>query len=488
MQRAAAGAADRLAEDICREPRGIFLARSRAAGWRRQARAARVGLEGQRATAEPPDGSQMARWQRDWAGLTGGGGQATDWTAGATAGGTVLIAALALLGWLLARPWPAIAISQPGAAVIGLVVAGLGAAWVGWAVATWRVRGLKRRWQVLADEQLNEQVRRQQRLGLARVYGRLEGDMAALQETLDGAIGELARWTASEGDAGRASGADGATEANEADDAGGASVSGAASVPGRASGANQSPAGQWSHLRRPLASEEIWQEAKARISQASEGNEKTRAALRRAWQAGDAKVDVGVGVDVDVVPSSADVAGREDDPSRLVGAILRAQLAGEEGSSVTGEKAAVADGLALAGALRRYAALATDFLCPTHRLLVDHAELVRQAAREYGIEQNLLGDGENAPLDVLEDLYGRAKPAGSYEITSTFARDTGDVEFGVTPEGSNSHLQRAAEQRGMPLLASHNPLSASLVRITGQLALQDLALFERGRRLYDSMR
>jgi hypothetical protein len=448
VQRAAAVAAAKLAEDICREPQGILLARSRVAGWSQQVRSALAGLEGQTAQAQPdpPDRGQMARWQRNWAGLTADGGQSTAWASGAAAGGLVLLASWALVGWFLSRALPSPTVYQLAAAAMALVLAALGSAFVGWAMATRRVRGLKRRWQSLAFEHLNWHIRRQQQFGLSRVYQRLEGDLAALQEALDGAISELTRWTASDGEA------------------------------------SEPPAQQWTHLRRPHASEQIWQETQARISQASAGNEKTRVALRRVWQA------VDVNVDVDVDHSAPEPDGCERDPSRLVQAILRAQTVGEAEGIFTGEKAAHAGGRALAGALRRYAALATDYLCPTQRLLVDYGDLVRRAALENGIEKALLGDGGDPPLVFLEDLYARAKPAASYEITSTLVRDSGDFEFGVTPEGTSSHLQRAAEQRGMPLLASHDPLSVSLVRITGQLALQDLALFERGRRLYRSMR
>jgi hypothetical protein len=440
VPRAAAVAANRLANDICQGPQGILLARSRVAGWSRQVRAILAALEAQAVQAQPgpPAGSQMARWQQQWAGLSAGGGQRMGWAAGAAAGALVLLASLALVGWFLSRAVPSPTIYQWAAAVTVLVFAALGSASVGWAVATHRVRTLKLRWQSLAYDHLNRRLQRQQQLGLSRVYQRLERDLAALQETLDDAISELERWTAS-------------------DDA-----------------ANEQPGRQWAHLRRPQASEQIWQETQALIRQASAGNEKTRTALRRVWQV--------------TAHSTPELAGRGRDPNRLIQAVLHAQISGEAEGTGTGEQAARTGGLALAGALRRYAVLATDFLCPTQRLLGDHADLVRWAAREFSIETTLLGDGDSPPSVLLEDLYARAKPAASYEITSTLARDIRDFEFGVTPEGSNSHFERAAEQRGMPLLASRDPLSVALVRITDQLALRDLALFERGRRLYSSIR
>ena len=439
-QDAAALAVEKLAEDICSAPAGILRACARAARWAGQAQAVLAELEQRTPSTGRDDRYQagMARWQREWAGLAEKNGRGYDWGLGTAAGILALLVSCGIVAWLATRT-PSPTTPQRLATILALAVAALGSAFVGWVVATQRVRGLKRQWERLAQEHLAWRARRQLQLGMVRLYGRIHDDLAALQTNIEEAIGDLTRWSAGGDSAGQ--------PPASPDDA---------------------------HLRRPHAGERIWRETQKRIAKASASGERSRGEFQRLWQPGHAAHGEGT---------------QEGSLHGQVRAILRARLKNRPARAIPGDPA-------LSGVLREYAALATDYLCPKHRLLADHAELAEQAARENDIEQALFGDlqafpdgtGNHVPLSFLEDIYVRAKPAANYEITSAFSREMGEVEFGVTPEGNGSRLQHAAEQRSMPLLASHDPLSISVVRVVWGLALQDLALAERCNRAYRSLR
>ena len=146
-------------------------------------------------------------------------------------------------------------------------------------------------------------------------------------------------------------------------------------------------------------------------------------------------------------------------------------------------------GHSIAEVFREYAARATEYLCPTHRLFADHPALVQKAVGQYGSERLLLSDQRHEPAgagdhngaDVVEDIYVRAKPSAGFEVTYLLSSDVLEVEFGVGADGPTSPLRRVFEQRGMPLLTSKDPLALSVIRTVNRLSPLELILTERCR-------
>jgi len=446
--RAAAAAVARLVEDICGASPGLLRARVRAARWTAQIESVLGDLARAKMPTESAGGQQgrMALWRREWNALGAGG--VSEWEASAAGGALGLVAASILAGWLVWRSTVPISPLQLVAAVLAALAVALVSARAAWTIATWRVRRLKRDWILLAREHLAQHARRRLHCSLVRLYEQLHADLAALQASIEEAIAELAAWAeAGDGVSGR--------------------------LPSQAGSA---------HLRLAHGSDRLWQTVREQITQATAQGENSRGEFGRCW----------------LVQGRAPLhhQRREHGPSARVQAILRARIdQAKIGATGVPDPDRPAGGSALAAVYRDYAALATRYLGRREALLAGHAGLVRQVAREYDIERTLFGEteapasdaGDHLPLAFLEQSYTRARPAANYEVISRFSRDAGDVEFGVTPEGSNSRLGNPARQRGIPLLASRDPLSVIFVRIVGGLALEDLTLAGRCRRAYQSI-
>jgi len=423
--RAIAAAVTRSAEEIARKPSGLLQAKARAAQWSAASEAVLAEIA---RSKSPGDDSgyrrRIALWQREWAAAAAGG--LPGW-AGAFAGALIgLGVAVSIAAWSASAAGPA---SVAGSSAVGLAV-GLAAAilavWAGWALATRKVRGLKQRWISLAQERLALQAAQRFQKGLQRLYEDLYAGLSVLQGVIAEAVADLTLWAATP---------DGATGAGS---------------------------GQ---LRRPHPNDGLWQAVRAEIAGAA--GDRSLAEFASAWTGRD-----------DLLPG-------QPGPGQRLGARVAALLEARLGTGGSG-------GPRLSTLYRTCAAFATSYLCPKGKLLADHPVAVRLAARAYAIEPALFGrlqsgapgGSEQLPPAFLEDLWARAQPAANYEIVSRLARDAGDLEFGVTPDGGNSLLSRAAEQRSLPLLASHDPLAIGLVRLMDGLALDDLALTERCHRAY----
>ncbi len=453
--RAAAAAVTRLVEDICSASGGLLRARACGAQWNGQIEAtleelARADLPGESGGGHP---AKMARWRRRWEALGAGGPSAG---AASAAGGVLgLLAAAIVAGWLVARAPVSLSSFQSLALILAAFAVALVSAGAGWTIATWRERRLKRAWILLAREQLAQHARRRLQRALVRLYGQVQFDLRAVQASIEEATAELVAW-AEAGD-----GADGR--------------------PPAAAGS--------SHLRLAHDSDRLWQTVREQVTQATAQGESGLApgsdggtesgAFARGWLGDD--------------QGPLQPRRREHGPRARVQAILRASI--DQAKSTATDADRPAAGTALAAIYRDYAALATRHLGGPEGMLAGHAQLVRQVAQEHDLERTLFGDGEEPaelegeqlPLDFFEQSYTRARPAANYEVVSRLSRDGGDVEFGVTPEGGRSWLAAPARQRGLPLLASHDPLSLIFVRIVGGLALEDLTLAARCRHAYQSL-
>jgi hypothetical protein len=430
----------RLAAIICSNPSGLLAARAHAGQWLAEAEAALDELARTQSPSERDDNYRrgMALVQRAWAAASAHSRPIWLWTAGGAAVGlacaVVFLASLVMGNGMRLAGWPILGTLLT---IVGLAAIG---AWVGWANATGPARRLKEDWLALADAHLAWRARRRLHADLLRLYRVVYADLESLGACLSGARDELAAWSAGSG-----------------------------------SPTRMLPDVSSTHLRLAHGSDRLWRAAQAQIAQAAAAGETGRSEFRRVWR-GHAHA----------------VPGMEaSDLSSQVAAIL-----GEPNSRRAQDQASVgAAAKALAGLYREYAVVATAYLRPQQKLLAGYSGLVQQVARDANIEQLLFGDPEGqpagpgalTPLTFLEDVYARAKPAANYEITSRLSPDAGDVEFVVTPAGSRSRLAHAAEQRGMVLLVSHDPLSITVVRVLGSLALEDLALAGRCRRSYQRL-
>jgi hypothetical protein len=86
-----------------------------------------------------------------------------------------------------------------------------------------------------------------------------------------------------------------------------------------------------------------------------------------------------------------------------------------------------------------------------------------------------------------EDMYARARPAASYDLSGAVAHHTVEVAFATTAEAPASRLRAAFEQRQMTLLSSHDPLTIAAVRTLHGLHLHNLMLSRRCAAAYSQL-
>lgn len=151
-------------------------------------------------------------------------------------------------------------------------------------------------------------------------------------------------------------------------------------------------------------------------------------------------------------------------------------------------------GWSLRALVDEYTVQATHHLLPERRMLPRQPAFIRQIAEKYAIERLLFGssgptptrsvfEGEN-PLAFVEELSARAKPAANYDLTTPFAHQKVEVDFGITAEREGSTLIRPLAQRSMTLLSSYDPMALSMVRTLHGLTLDDLTLTDHYRYEY----
>jgi hypothetical protein len=285
---------------------------------------------------------------------------------------------------------------------------------------------LKRQGMRLTQEQTSRLASELLRRGLFRAYSRLYEELQGLETSVDRALVQISDWARAEA----------------------------------------SPGAGTVHIRAAPADKELWKRVQEHVRHSSANGEITCKRFRELWES-------------DGSSSQEWSSGG----GRLV-RLVRAALDGRHG--------ALDDDSSLAQAFREYAVLASQYLCPTHRLFADHPSLVQEASEHHRVERLLSGEQGHAPsgagdrsgADAIEDLYARAKPCAGFEITYLPSSDVLEVEFGVAAVGLASPMQRAFEQRGMPLLASEDPLTLSVVRTVNRLSRAELILTERCRAEY----
>jgi hypothetical protein len=92
-----------------------------------------------------------------------------------------------------------------------------------------------------------------------------------------------------------------------------------------------------------------------------------------------------------------------------------------------------------------------------------------------------------SPLTFAEDIYARARPAASYDLSGAVAHHTVEVTFATTAEAPTSRLRAAFEQRQMALLSSYDPLTVTAVRTLHGLHLHNLMLSQRCAEAYHTL-
>jgi hypothetical protein len=133
-----------------------------------------------------------------------------------------------------------------------------------------------------------------------------------------------------------------------------------------------------------------------------------------------------------------------------------------------------------------YVDLSTRHFIADDRGMPQRRDFVRHVFEQHGIEQLLLAsstarsNGTHDPYNALvEDLYIRARPSASYDISNTLSYRVLEIDFAVTANAEASSLRPAFEQRYMALLPSYDPLSITVVRTVNGLQLRDLLLTTR---------
>jgi hypothetical protein len=424
-------ASERILSDICSAPNGILGARARVAGWIREVEAVLLDLDREPLAREPSDHRQreLEGWRREFAAAVANQPLASAmWLRVALFGGFAwVLLSLALLFQtafpLSQRQQILVAVSSVALLVVLVLI--------GWLAVTQHIRRLKRQRIAMAQEHLSEAAQQMLQQGLFRVYRRLHRELRHLQTIIQGTIDDLEGWARSEGPSE-------------------ALLAGVNAI----------------YLRRAHPDDQLWQRIRDRIKEETAEGKNSRNRFRELWR--------------------AEGSALRDWQEQGDGLVRHVRRTLEPGPNP------VEDEVSLARIFRAFAARATGYLCPRHRLLADHRDFVLEVAARYGIE-GLLFDGGSSPsagtadhsqIAFVEDIYTRAKPSANYEVMYTLPTSVVEVEFGVTPAGTDSALQRAFEQRNISLLSSQDPLSLSLVRTVNRLALQDVTLAERCRREY----
>lgn len=424
IQRAADLATEQIVADMTQAPDGILRARARLASWLDAVAALLRDLQPAIAAAGQEEEAYRARlhaWQTAFARAVAQHPRMIAlWS-------RVLIAAWLAAFGLVGAFWLQRVVDLGREGRIALAI-GLAAALSGLGVAAWRatvarLRQLERQRVALAQEALARLATRLLQRGLFRAYAQLGRELAGLQAAVEEALADLTSWAH----------------------------------------AGPAPEAESAATRAAVVSPALWADVRAHIQRESADGAQPLARFRALWRA-----------EGDDAPPWAPEANR-------LARRLRAALAVRQ--------RAPADAASLAAVFREYAARAAEDLCPTHRLLADHPDLVRDAIAQYRAEQLLASargpDGadaaEHTSADVVERLYVRAKPAAGFEVAYLLSSDVLEVEFGVGAAATTSPLHRVFEQRGLPLLSSHDPLALTLVRTVNRLAPAELILTERCR-------
>jgi hypothetical protein len=141
----------------------------------------------------------------------------------------------------------------------------------------------------------------------------------------------------------------------------------------------------------------------------------------------------------------------------------------------------------LAAIVRGYIDRATRHLVADQQGRLHNHAFVRHIFEHYSLEQVLFSvehasatnGAQDARFAFLEDIYARAKPSASYDLSGALAYPVLEVDFVVTDRASTSELRSACSQRAMALLSSYDPITISAVRTVNGLRLKDLALTAR---------
>jgi hypothetical protein len=442
IPRAADLAAEQVVADLCSAPDGILRARARLAGWLGSVGSLLHDLQqktGDRDGGDPYQG-ELDAWQREYTNAAASYPQTTALRVRilvlACFGAFVLAGAMLLQrGFELGREGRI-------ALLVGIAVVLAAVGIAAWFTITGRMRRLKRQRIKLLQESLSREASQMLWRGLFRAYSQLYGELNGLQAAVEGAFKELLDWTRAQPASEKA-----ASEAGE--------------VP----------------IRATLTDEGLWENVLGHVRRENADGERSRKRLHELWQAeGNASREW--------LPQGSKLA------RRLTEALEGRRLAQGDTPSMagsTGHSMAGSTGHSIAEVFRDYAAQATEYLCPTHRLFADHPALVQEVVSSSGVERLLLSDrmhepagaGDHSGAEVVEDICVRAKPSAGFEVAYLLSSDVLEVEFGVTAEGTASPLQRAFEQRGMPLLTSKDPLTLSVIRTVNRLSPSELILTER---------
>ncbi len=418
-------ATERIVQDLVSAPNGLLRSRARISGWLHEVEQVLQELDRTRPQSEPEERYRhvLARWQRECIAASSREDRAARlWLRGLMFGIPALLVAAVAAWALLTLPlgWSQrIAVLASGLGV----VAGLGL--FIWFSATQQVRSLKDRRLAISQEYLSRTAYALLHRGLSVLYRRLHRELSLRLSTIQDAIDELSRWSRER------------------------QATAMCRLPGNVV-----------HLRTPHPDDQIWQEVLGHIRAESGQGQHTRERFRELWRA-----------------SGRALWDWQEEGNELA-LRVRAALARPAGEGGAGR--------ALADIYRAYAARASEYLYPGNRLLGGHPDLVQRMAAGCRIERVVLqkiAAGESSSsysqAAYVEDLCTRAKPSANYEIMHTLSSEALEVAFGVSPSGSNSELQRAFEQRNVPLLPSQDPFSLSLVRTVNRLVLQELSLYER---------
>lgn len=438
ISRAAELAAGQVVADLCSAPNGILAARARLAGW--------LGAVGsllddlQRKTGDRRGGelrqAKLDAWQREYASI------AETYQQTVTLRMRILmlacLAAFVLAGAILLPRVSELGREGSIALLMGLAVLLPALGTAAWFAITGRMRRLKRTRIDLLEEALSWEASQMLCRSLFDAYSQLYEELRGLQAAIESGVKELVDWTRAQ-----------------------------PAVQDLVSEAGEVP------IRAMLADEGLWEGVRKHVRRESADGERSRTRFQQLWR-----------VEGD--------ASRAWLPQAKLAARLTAALDGRRQVQGDAPSVSTSTGHSIAELFREYARRSAQYLCPTHRLLADHPALVEEVISSSGVERLLLSDqrqgpagvGEHSGTEVVEDICVRAKPAADFEITYLLSSDVLEVEFGVAAEGSASPLQRAFEQRGLPLLASKDPLTLSVVRTVNRLSPSELVLTERCRDEY----
>ncbi|MDQ4074689.1 MAG: hypothetical protein M3220_00430, partial [Chloroflexota bacterium] len=492
-------AVSQVVSDICSAPGGLLEAEARVASWMEEAKemAERIGARDERVGTlwESDQARRLSSWQQRLLALGGHSPRP------ATILIPVILASLFVTALALVWVWQGSGGRLLPQQLLLVALAGMGAvALVGspfWLLAEWRIGGLQRQRVALAQEQLSRNANRIARDILSDFYRRLWEELQLLHAPLQEAIEKLQRWS----------------EPNHS-----------MRVP--------PPDVDPVHLRKVRANAALWQRIRQLVEEEeTPGGKGVEEHFRTLWQQ-DAHDDRSWRERghhlAQRVRLALEVRPNERDLSRLV------ELVGEEAAEGEapirhrlhqGSWCAYADGVpnqlpdvpgctacpdlgsyscpfseegknqrtawSLDALVLEYVNRATEHLVPNGRMLPDRPQLIGQLLKECSIERILgLTPGRSPRINsepqraYLDALRGQAKVSANYDMASNLSHQPLAIDIGVTADGDQSGLQRAAQERNIQLLASYDPTAITVVRTVNYLALEDTRLFERCREAY----